>query len=77
MRKAQNCTLLYGLRKKSIEVTGSFDEEEVGLNIKGTCQVNPNRTFPKVGGPKTLHGVATVQTVFMTNGGWVPDTSTL
>ena len=60
MRKAQNCTLLYGLRKKSIEVTGSFDEEEVGLNIKGTCQVNPNRTFPKAGGPKTLHGVATV-----------------
>jgi len=32
----------------------------VGLNIKGMCEVNPKRTFPKAGGPKTLHGEATM-----------------
>lgn len=48
----------------------------MGLNIKETCQVNPNRTFPKAGGPKTLHGVATVYTVRLMVVG-VPDTSTL
>ena len=42
----------------------------MGLNIKGMC-VNPNRTFPKAGQPRRN------SVNYMTNGGWVPDTSTL